>query len=367
MEQLAPQLTDEINRAIWYLLMDGDQVTITDVDRLIAGAGQVKRQTDLLLPNSSNPVSPVDPLVDYRNSAQKLQRLLAAFNIPIVALVLAFIILIVGLAVDQRRNEIAVMRSRGGTPWQVVGLAALEGVVLGIVSFALGTLLALLIAQVMGKTQSFLNFSASNQLRMAVTEPALRTGLLAIGLAVLAQVLPTLATSQDTIITYKQDQARNLKKPLWQRAWLDVLLLGVTIYGFYLLDQQGSLFALGESAQDDLFQNPLLVLLPSLAAFSLTLLFLRLFPWIMELLSWLLGKTNSVGLLLGSRELARTPRAYAMPLILLVLTVSLAVFTASLAFTLDLQLLDATRYRFGTGPSPSRQAPGLVDATAWES
>ena len=62
---------------------------------------------------------------------------------PIITLVLAFIVLITGLAVDQRRNEIAVIRSRGATPWQVVGFAVVEGVVLGLLALVLGALLAL--------------------------------------------------------------------------------------------------------------------------------------------------------------------------------------------------------------------------------
>ncbi|MCB8987261.1 MAG: FtsX-like permease family protein, partial [Ardenticatenaceae bacterium] len=64
-------------------------------------------------------------------------------------------------------------------------------------------------------------------------------------------------------------------------------------------------------------------------------------------LSWLLVRTNSIGTLLAARQLARTPRVYAMPLILLILTASLAVFTASLAQTLDFQLYDESRYAIG--------------------
>ncbi|MCA9949375.1 MAG: FtsX-like permease family protein [Anaerolineales bacterium] len=346
-DQLAPVIPNSIDRALWYFVMDGRNVNTTDVDRLLAGSRRVARQVDTLLPNTRDVVSPTDALVQYRTATQQLQLLLAAFNVPIITLVLAFIILIVGLAVDQRSNEIAIMRSRGSTPWQMVGLATVEGVILGLFAFTLGIILALLLTQLMGKTRSFLDFSAAYPLRVALTKPALRAGLLAIGLAVIAQVLPTLAASRNTIITYKQDQARALKKPFWQRMWLDVILLGITLYGIYLLNQQGSLFSLGEAAQNDLFQNPLLFLLPALAAFSFALLFLRLFPWLMALFSWLLSKTDSVGLLLASRELARTPRAYAMPLILLIITVSLAVFTASLAFTLDLQLIDEARYQIG--------------------
>lgn len=344
---LAPQMKGELNRAVWYFVLDGTDVTTEDVTGLITGATRVERRIANLLPDISDSMTPVDGLRAYRAAAEDLRVLMTAFNIPIVGLVLAFIVLIVGLAVDQRRNEIAVMRSRGATPWQIVSFALVEGLILGALAFTLGTAVSMGIAAFMGKTRSFLDFSGGSWLPINMTQTALRAGLLAIALALFAQVVPTLSASRDTIITYKQEQARAFKKPWWQRAWVDFILLALSIYGFYLLQQQGQLIAVGET-QTDPFSNPLLFVLPTLAIFSLTLLFIRVFPWLMEVISWLLTKTNSVGLLLAGRELARTPRTYAMPLILLVLTVSLAAFTASLAYTVDLQLYDDALYKIGS-------------------
>lgn len=344
---LAPQIKGELNRGVWYFVLDGANVTTEDVPGLITGASRVERRISNLLPNISSAMTPVDSLRAYSKSAKDLRVLMTAFNIPIIGLVLAFIVLIVGLAVDQRRNEIAVMRSRGATPWQIVAFALIEGLVLGAIAFALGTAVSMSIAAFMGKTRSFLDFTGGDWLAITMNRTALRSGLLAIGLAMLAQAIPTLSASRDTIITYKQEQARAFKKPWWQRAWVDVILLAISIYGFYLLKEQGQLIAVGET-QEDPFSNPLLFVLPTLAIFSLTLLFIRIFPWIMELISWFLYQTNSVGLLLAGRELARTPRTYAMPLILLILTVSLAAFTASLAYTVDLQLYDDALYSIGS-------------------
>ncbi|MCL4263883.1 MAG: FtsX-like permease family protein [Anaerolineae bacterium] len=344
---LAATLTDEIYLATWYLVLDGGGVNTENVNSLVNRALRVERAVDNLLPETANMLSPATPMQAYQRAVGPLTVLLTAYNIPIIFLILAFIALIVNLAVDQRRNEIAVMRSRGATPWQVVGFAVLEGVLLGLVAWALGTLLGLGFTQLMGRARSFMDFTAETTLRVAINDAGLRAGAIAIALALLAQVLPTISASRDTIITYKQGQARTAGKPWYQRIWLDVLLLIPTVYGFYLLQQQGSLIAIGEEPLNDPFANPLLFLLPALAVFSLTLFFLRILPWFMEALSWLLFHTNSVGLLMAVRHLARTPRAYATPLILLVLTVSLSVFTASLALTLDYQLYDDYLYRIG--------------------
>ncbi|MBE7528446.1 MAG: FtsX-like permease family protein [Chloroflexi bacterium] len=355
-DRLAPLLDDEIHLATWYLVLDGSRVSTGDVNELIARAQQVERQVNNLLPETSNPLTPADPMLSYQRAVGQLTVLLTAYNIPIIFLILAFIALIVNLAVDQRRNEIAVMRSRGATPWQVVGFAILEGVLLGLIAWALGTLLGLGFTQLMGRARSFMDFTADTGLRVAINDTGLRAGAIAIALALLAQVLPTISASRDTIITYKQGQARSAGKPWYQRIWLDLLLLIPTVYGFYLLQQQGSLITIDEGAATDPFANPLLFLLPALAVFAFTLFSLRVLPWLMEALSWLLFRTNSVGLLMAARHLARTPRAYATPLILLVLTVSLSVFTASLALTLDFQLYDDYLYR--TGADLNLEGPG---------
>jgi putative ABC transport system permease protein len=354
--RLAPILPDEVNLATWYLVLDGSDVTTANVDNLVGRALRVEREVDNLLPETTNMLTPAEPMQAYRAAVGQLTVLLAAYNIPIIFLILAFIALIVNLAVDQRRNEIAVMRSRGATPWQVVGFAVLEGVLLGLIAWGLGTLLGLGFTQLMGRARSFMDFTADTTLRIALNNASLRAGAIAIALALLAQVLPTLSASRDTIITYKQEQARTAGKPWYQRIWLDLLLLIPTIYGFYLLQQQGSLIAVGEEPLNDPFANPLLFLLPALGIFALTLFFLRILPWLMEAFSWLLFRTNSVGLLMAVRHLARTPRAYATPLILLVLTVSLSVFTASLALTLDYQLFDDYLYR--TGADLNLEGPG---------
>lgn len=347
-ERLAPALNNEIMRAVWYHVMDGSGVNTTNAGAIASRAALVERRAATLLPEVTNPVSPADGLSRYRAAAEQLTVLLTAFNVPVIGLILVFIALIVGLAVDLRRNELAVIRSRGGTRAQIIGLSLLEGLVLGVAALALGALLALALTQLMGRSRSFLDFSSPEALRVALTPNAWRAAVVAVLLAVAAQVLPTISASRDTIITYKQEQARSLTRPWWQRVWLDLLLLIPAGYGIYQLRQQGSLVGQGQTAAEAPMLNPLLFLIPGLIIVSLTLLFVRVLPWVMAAVSRLLVQTDSVGVLMATRQLARAPKLYAMPLILLVLTAGLAVITASLAQTLDYQLYDESFYRVGS-------------------
>jgi putative ABC transport system permease protein len=368
--RISPYLDDEIYLGLWYLVMDGSDVHASDATPLLARITAIRQRVSSLLPNTSLDVSPVDALQKYERSAGLLTILLYAFSVPIIGLILAFIGLVVDLAVGRQRNEIAVLRSRGATATQVVGIAALEGLLLGLAALAIGSPTGEMIARAIGKARSFLNFTLESDLRVGVTMATLRFGAMAVGLALIAQVVPTVGAARHTIVTYKQERARLLRPPWWQRAWLDGLLLIPAGYGAYLLRQQGSIaLPMGGTIVNDPFQNPLLFLVPALGIFALTLFLLRILPAIMEGVAWVAAHLGGVGMLLAARHLSRTPGFYSAPLVLLVMTLSLSAFTASLAQTLDNHLYDQMYYRIGAdmslvelGESTEQEGGGMFAA-----
>ena len=54
----------------------------------------------------------------------------------------------------------------------------------------------------------------------------------------LATVIPAVIYARSSIVNYKQQLARSDRKPFWQRWFLDVLLLGVAGYGWYLFNER---------------------------------------------------------------------------------------------------------------------------------
>jgi len=347
--RISSLLNDEIAQALWYIILDGSDIHAGDVGWLTGRIAQVQQRAATLLTNTRLEVSPYDALNRYRLSTRFLNILLYAFSIPIVGLLLAFIGLVVGLAVNRQRNEIAVLRSRGATALQILGIAVLEAFLLGAIALAAGIPVSQGVSQLIGATRSFLNFSIESDLRVAMTLTTFRFGLVALGITLVAQVFPSLGAARYTIVSYKQEQSRTIRPPWWQRAWLDILLLIPAGYGAYLLQQQGSIAMMGDSrnATGSPFENPLLFLVPALGALALTLFVLRLLPVVMRIIAWIAAKTNSVGFLLATRYLSRDPAFYTTPLILLILTLSLSAFTASLAQTLDNHLYDQSYYRTG--------------------
>ncbi|MEM7798430.1 MAG: ABC transporter permease, partial [Chloroflexota bacterium] len=345
--RLAPQIEGEINLAAWYFVMDGSEIGPNQIDRTIVALRNVERRLQTALPEVQTLLDPTDALTLYRRDVGRLNQVLFAFNLPTIGLVLTFIGLIGRLWTDRLRSELAVMRSRGSSVTQLMGTVLVEALIIGAISYGLGILVSLLFSSWMGRARSFLDFSSESGVRVQLSNTTLLIGLAAAGIALLAQLLPTLPAAQQTIVSYKLIQARHTRPPWWQRAYLDFILLAMSLYGIYLVQQDGELISLAASAESDPFQNPLLLLLPALLIYAVTLLILRLLPWTMHQISRLLQLSDSVALLQAARYLARSSRSYATPFILLVLTVSFAIYTASLARTLDFHLYDQLFYQSG--------------------
>jgi putative ABC transport system permease protein len=349
-EQVASVLEEPVSLAVWYQVLDGSRVRSASVPDLLARLASAQSRVDALLPHTSLDVSPVEPLSTYQREARLLTVMLSVFAIPVVGLILYFVALIAGMVVRRSQAEIAILRSRGTTRMQVLLMHLLEGLLIGGAGLLAGLALGRWLAQRMSLTRTFLDPAliaglGESPLPIVPTSSALTYGLVAVGLAVLALVIPALSVSRHTIVTFKWERARALLRPAWQRYYLDLLLLALPLYGWYVLRQQGSISLVGSGG--DAFSDPLLFLVPSLFCFSLALVFVRLFPWLMRALaglaSWLPGTT----LLLTMRQLARSEGQYTGPLLLLTLTLSLAAFTASMATTLDGHLADQVYYQVG--------------------
>ena len=152
----------------WSITASGSSLHAGDVAALKERIQTVQAQTNSLLPKTALIASPLKALDRYQKNAPTLTYLLFAFSVPILSLILAFIGLVAGLFVGQQRGEMAILRSRGASTAQVVGISLLQGVILGAVALTGGIGLGYWITDSIGKARSFLDFSAAGGLRVSM-------------------------------------------------------------------------------------------------------------------------------------------------------------------------------------------------------
>jgi putative ABC transport system permease protein len=347
---LHERIRQPISEAVWYLIVDGSGVRTGNATAVEAAIGRVQMQVANLLPKTLVS-SPLPALQRYQQAARQLMTQLYVFSLPLLSMDLLFVGLVAGMTAAGRRNEVAILRSRGVSARQVIGTAAVEALILGLAALALGLPAGMTAASAAANARGFLDFTTHAPIQVALDVWTLTAGLVAVGLGVLAQVLPVISTTGLTIVSQRQERVRMLRPPWWQRAGLDFLLLAVAAYGAYQLRQTGELLLPANVGVDvaaaDPFRNPLLLIVPFVAFLGLALLLARVLPLAVAALAWLAARTPSVAFLLAARQFARMPGFYAAPLILTVVTLSLSAFIASTARSLDHHLYEQVRYSSG--------------------
>jgi putative ABC transport system permease protein len=345
-QSLVERYEAPIHVALWYLITDGSHIRSADVPEVLGNIARTSSELGNILAGMRLDVSPREALADHQQQVQRLTLILSIFSIPVLGLIAYFILLVASLVVQRQSNEIAVLRSRGASRGQVLLVYLMEWSLLGAIALGLGLLLGQVAGMVMTWTRSFLELVPGEPLPIELTPDAWQRAWQMLAVLVVASLIPAFGVARYTIVSFKSDRARAGQRPLWQRAYLDVLLLIPVWYGYSLLQQRGTVAFLGGTAGDP-FGNPLLLLAPTLFVFTMALIAARLFPLAMTLLAWPAERLPGIALVTALRYLARTPSAYTGPVLLLVLTLSLATFTASMARTLDQHLFDEAYYANG--------------------
>ena len=331
----------------WYTVVDGDRVRAEDVDRFLRRVTYADRRIKSLISTSYLELSPVSALRRYQRVAAAQSVLLLLFSIPILGLVLYFIVLVADSTVKRQQIEISILKSRGATTGQVFSIYLLQGATLGVVALAIGPPLGRMVAHLIGGTRYFMSFQAQMPLQIEATTTSMTYTFAALGFALLATVLPAMGAARLAIVEAKQEISRRQRRAFWERSYLDFLLLGVAAYGYYLLKTQGRIAFLQANVPSDPLDNPLLFLAPALSILAAALVSVRLFPLIAAGLSLLWARMGGISMLLAFYNLARTGRIHASLLLLLILTTSLGTFTASMARTLDANLVARILYQNG--------------------
>lgn len=337
-----------LHNAGWYYAFDLSDIQTSQLTPLGRTLERLNIELYQRLKDTRVEISFATTLAEFKKQSLQLQTLLFTLAAPMLAMVFYFIAMNARQSLDKQRSDIAVLRSRGAGTRQIIWMYLLEGLILGGAALAIGPFLGWFMAKSIGSADGFLSFVNRKSIPVGFSTEAMIAGGAAVLLAVLATVIPAVIYARSSIVSYKQELARSDKKPNWQRWYLDVLLLGVSGYGWYLFNERQMLTFKTGMTTDQLNVQPFLFFVPALAIFALGLFFLRLFPWFLRLFNWLGRKFLPVPIYLTLTQLSRSSKGYYPLMILLVLTLGLGIYNASAARTIDLNSTERILYKFGT-------------------
>ncbi|MEP7284619.1 MAG: ABC transporter permease [Chloroflexota bacterium] len=332
-----------VEESAWYVIFDGSNIRTSDVGPLLNRVTDGQRNVEAVLPGIRLEKSPVDGLTAFSKEVNQLTQQLMIMILPVAGLVLYFVSLIAGLLVSRQQTEDVTLRSRGMSRRGIIGVHFLMWLILAGIAFAIGFGLSPLVVRLVGQTTSFLRFDNTDApLMITFTSQALMLGAATALIAASSGLYMAWLTSRQTITSFKQQSAR-ASSAWWQRTYLDILILIPAYYVLYTLSRQGGLV----TSATDPFSNPISFLGPTLFALGNTLLFLRLWPFLLRIGAKILSYGRGIALLMALRELTRSIGRYRGGLLMMCFTLSLTGYTASMASTIDRSLVDSIDYKIG--------------------
>jgi putative ABC transport system permease protein len=332
----------------WHIILDDSRVYPELAQDYIQGFTRAGVIIDRYLPKARINTPPLDPLKSFVTRGDTLTMILLSFNLPAFGFLLYFLVLSSAIIAQWQQRETAMLVGRGLRPSSILTLTLFEELILFMIGYPLGLGLGMILAHVMGNTASFLAFTSRPPLPVALRGLNVPVTIVALLVALFSRLIPAMQATRLSAIEVDRARARPSKGPFWYRAYLDFLLLIPTYYAYRQVSQKGSLSILFESSPADLYQDPLLILVPALFVLTASLMVLRLFPLIMRLLDFFANLVPWTTPHLALRELARRSHTYINPLLLVIVSLGLGVYTLSMAASMDQWLVDRIYYRVGS-------------------
>ncbi len=332
-----------IEEADWHIIFDGSKLRTSDVNGLLDNIVEGQRAMEKTLPGIRLDISPEQGLKAFSEEVRQLTQQLVIVILPVAGLILYFVTMLSGMLVGRQRQEDITLSNRGMSRRSLLGLHTLMWLILAGVALLIGVGLAPTVVRLVGQTTSFLRFDGdASDLTIVFTQQSLLAGAGTGLLAASSGLVMAWRTTGQSITSFKQSQAR-ATKAWWQRFYLDIMLLVPAGYMYYTLNTEGGLATNAE----DPFSDPLVFLAPTLFSLGATLVFLRIYPFVLNNSARLISYSSSIVLLMALRELTRSIGRYRSTLLMMTFTLSLIGFTASMASTLDRSLEDIINYRIG--------------------
>ena len=337
-----PRMHSEVT---WFFYLNREVVRARDVDLLQETIAEVEHDLPAHLNNSATRIR-LDNVLDEYEERLLLARVPLFLMLFLITGVLCYYLaLVAGLIVRSRSTEIAILKSRGSTTFQIGVLALVEGLMLAVPAIAIGPLLALAVSKALGSV--FFNVGGSGaSVPLTLSWLAFLVGAGGAALAVFVLTTSAWAASRRGIVEYRQTEARPQRAPLIHRYYLDFLALAVIGLLWWMIQSRGSFLVrpLSGGLEIDFF----LLLGPALLLLALGLLVLRFFPLVVALVSKLAEPVGPAWLVQGLKRVSRDPLIPGTLVVMFMLATALGVVGSNFSSTLERSQRDRAMYAAGS-------------------
>lgn len=260
---------------------------------------------------------------------------------------------------EETRREIGLLRARGAGPRQIMGIAALNALIVGTLGSIAGLLVGWAVASAAGGVGTV---KASDVINTAPI--AFIAGLL---LTALALAVPVVLSLRNEITAERRRVIRTGAAPVWQRYWLDAIALGLAGVFFFITYLAGGFKPTNAEGQSIsltfyVFLGPLFLWL------GLTLGVQRLLGRLLPRLLLVSGRVLRLGGFGGvaTRDLIRRPGVATTTTTVVALTVAFALSVIAFTTTYQHERTRDSQFVVGSDIRVSLSSAGLTTSNSIE-
>lgn len=326
--------------------IDYENIDMTSLDSVLS---KLKEQDAVYSENGVTlDVPAIEIFEEYADRSETLQLLLWLVQIPVMLMIVFYLFMVSQLNVEQEKNEIAVFKSRGASRTQIMLIYALESLVLGVVTAIVGPLLGYGLCHILGASNGFLEFVNRTALPIKFTIDAFLYSLLAVGVFFITTMVPIVPATKTTIVEHKASKAKTAKRPFWDKAFLDVILIVGSVGWLYYYNRTQENLAAEGLTDSSATVNPLLFVASTAFILGAALLVVRLYPFLIRLIYRIGKRAWSPAQYISLNNIGRSSTGRErFIMIFLILTVALGLFFANTARALNRNAEDTAAYLVG--------------------
>ncbi len=293
----------------------------------------------------------LDVLEGYLNRVDVFRVPAAILALEMIGLILVFISLTADILVERQAQAIAILRSRGASGSQVAATLITQGIGVGILALIVGTPLTLFVVSTIAlrllgpQAREILHVVMSNPIQaiLGVSWYAVGTVLVVI----LALALLFRRAAGMNILSLRRETARSSRNTAWQHLRLDggAAIIALTAFGLSLyLTRLGNQLDPGTKT---LVLAPLTIVASIFFIFAIMVLFLRFFPLLLKLGTWIVIRGRGAVSVLALTQMARSPRYTLRTILLPAFAIAFVIFTLIFNASQAQRIIDISNYEVG--------------------
>lgn len=296
----------------------------------------------------------------YKSGKSTIGISIWVLQIPVLGLVLAFIFMVSKQILEAEKNEMAMLYSRGIKRWQIILRYTVQSSIVAFLAILVGIPLGYGACKIAAGSKNFLSFSTDN---FDIYKPCLAMifyGLIAAVIALVVIIIPVFKYSKVTIVEHKAEYSFR-KKMIWEKYFLDVVLLVVASYllkNYYNGIEMVRKNALVGSKMDPMiFMDIILFLVAS------GLLMLRLSHYIVRIVYAIGKKKWKPATYASFLQIDRDFKKQCFISVFLTLTIAMGIFYANSSRTINGNYIERITYDNGADVSIMEKWDALLYRT----